>query len=176
VQYRYLTLVAWVCLAVVPAYGMDSGASASWQSHTLKFHYSGFTTHYTCDGLEEKVREILLYLGARKDLKVTTSGCAYGANRPSPFAWVEATFSSLAPVADSSAKDAVTGRWQPFELSANRPSFMGAGECELIEQMRPTIEKGFSLRAAKYHTTCMAHQISLGDYSVSGNVLQPAPH
>ena len=31
----------------------------AWQHHKVKFNYVGFTTLYTCDGLEDRVGEIL---------------------------------------------------------------------------------------------------------------------
>ncbi|MDE2219433.1 MAG: hypothetical protein KGJ52_03555, partial [Gammaproteobacteria bacterium] len=53
-------------------------APAQWHKQTLKFDYTGFTTLYTCDGLEGKVRQILLTFGARDDAKVHATGCNYG--------------------------------------------------------------------------------------------------
>ncbi len=41
--------------------------SSEWQHRQLTFAYSGFTTLYTCEGLADHVRQILQYLGARKD-------------------------------------------------------------------------------------------------------------
>ena len=154
--------------------------SAQWQHQSRTFNYQGFTSHYTCDGLEDKVRQILVYLGARKNAKVHATGCAYGPNSPSPYAWVSMEFDSLAtdaaPVAGSATPPAaVAARWQPVELSANRPSFMGGGECELIEQLKPVLTASFVLEDLQYRTRCLPHSVSLGDYSVRGKVLQPSP-
>ena len=79
---------------------------AHWQPQKLNFNYSGFTTLYTCDGLEDKVRDILETFGARKGIKVRATGCSEGQNRPSKFAWVTAEFSSLAPVASEPSSTA----------------------------------------------------------------------
>lgn len=150
--------------------------SAQWQARTLNFTYSGFTSLYTCDGLEGKVREILLAFGARKDAKVRATGCQEGSNAPSPFAWVEAKFSSLAPSNDASAADAVKSVWSTVEISPNRPLYMGAGDCELIEQMRDALPKSFSMRNVQYRTTCTPHQLSLGAFAVKVEVLKAEPH
>src|SRR5664279_122525 len=71
--------------------------AAQWKAQRLDFSYTGFTTRYTCDGLEDKVRQILLEFGARKDLKVRATGCESGPrgpDYPSRFAWVNAEFYS----------------------------------------------------------------------------------
>lgn len=150
-----------------------ASAPAQWHKQTLKFDYTGFTTLYTCDGLEGKVRDILLAFGASKDVKVRATGCNEGSSRPSRFAWVSAEFSSLALAADPAAADVVQAGWSRVQLAPNRPSYMGAGECELVEQMRETLQKGFALRSTEYRTSCTPHQVSVADYSVSTEVLKP---
>jgi hypothetical protein len=80
-----------------------------------------------------------------------------------------------APDADGAAPPAaVAARWQPVELSSNRPSFMGGGECELVEQLKPVLTASFALEDLEYRTRCIPHSVSLGDYSVRGKVLQPS--
>lgn len=162
----------------------DAPLAAQWQHQSRTFSYQGFTAHYTCDGLEDKVKQILVYLGARKDAKVRATGCAYGPNRPSPFAWVSMEFDTLSAAAAPAATagstattpgESVAARWQPIEIGARRPYFMGDGECELIEQLKPALTASFALEELQYRTRCTPHQVNLGDYSVRGKVLQPAP-
>ena len=59
--------------ATTTALGVEPGV---WQHHQTTISYYGITTLYTCDGLEDKVRALLLYFGARADLKVHAFGCA----------------------------------------------------------------------------------------------------
>jgi len=160
--------------AAAPAATAPSTTLAQWHDQKLKFDYTGFTALYTCDGLEGKVRQILLNFGARNDLKVRATGCDYGSNRPSKFAWVTAEFSALTPAPDPAPTDAVKANWVKVQLSPNRPTFMGDGECELVEQIHDLLQKGFALRNTDYRTRCVPHQVSLGDYSVSTEVLKPA--
>jgi hypothetical protein len=155
----------------------SAGTMAQWRTQKLKFDYTGFTALYTCDGLEGKVKQILLTFGARKDVTVRATGCNYGSSQPSKFAWVTAEFSALAPLSEpapADAANAVKADWKKVELSPNRPTYMGAGECELVEQMRDLLQKGFALRNTAYRTQCVPHQISVADYSVSTEVLAPA--
>src|SRR5690349_4550812 len=50
--------------------------SAVWTPKQVTFVYQGFTTRYSCDGLRDKLRDLLLKLGARKDLQVEETACA----------------------------------------------------------------------------------------------------
>jgi hypothetical protein len=149
-----------------------STTAAEWHPQQLSLNYSGFTTRYSCDGIENKVREILLAFGARKDLTVRATGCDEGFNRPSRFAWVRAEFNTLAPATDPASAAVVKSTWVKVQIAPNRPHFMGAGECELVEQMKDMLQKGFKLRNADYRTSCVPHQVSMADYSVTAEVLK----
>jgi hypothetical protein len=166
-------LVSGAALAASTPGSDETGSAAQWRTQTLKFNYSGFTTRYTCDGLEDKVRDILMTFGARKGVKVRATGCSDGPNRPSKFAWVSAEFSSLVPAADPAAADNIKSEWSKVQLAPNRPMYMGGGECELVEQIRDLLQKGFTLRNADFRTSCVPHHISVADYAVSAEVLKP---
>ena len=48
--------------------------SAVWVSKELNFVYRAFTTKYSCDGLQDKMRSVLTKLGAH-DIQVRGFGC-----------------------------------------------------------------------------------------------------
>jgi DNA-binding CsgD family transcriptional regulator len=73
--------------AVSPTGDVVSGA---WQHHKVTFTYIGFTALFTCSGLEDHVRQILVHLGARKDAKVSATGCPGPIDTPM-LAWTAAT-------------------------------------------------------------------------------------
>jgi hypothetical protein len=152
----------------------------AWQHHRVSFTYVGFTTLYTCDGLEDHVRQILLYLGARKDVHVTASGCPGPFNAPSHSAFVDAEFDALAPAAGAAAAGAaasatVKARWTALEVTSRRPSFMGDGDCELVQEMKDLITRNFSLRNVEYRTKCFPHDVTLDEFSVKGQALRAVP-
>src|SRR5258706_11517080 len=94
-QHRLLTLLL-LCLAATPAPAATDTAAATWTEHKSSFQYIGFTSYYTCGGIEAKVRQVLLHLGARGDLKVNATGCTMsGADQPSAFVRVEVSFHTL---------------------------------------------------------------------------------
>ena len=161
-------------------------APAHWRTQKIDMTYSGFTAQYSCDGIEGKVKEILLRFGARKDLKVKARGCeqTYNQNRldatslngTSKVAFVDTEFSTLVPGPAASGTDTVQASWGRVQLAPGRPFFMGTGECELVDEMRALLEKSFTLRAVQYRTDCVPRHVSVADYSVQAEVLKLAAH
>jgi hypothetical protein len=145
--------------------------TGAWQHHKVNFSYIGYTSHFTCDGLEERVRAILLHLGARKDARVVASGCPGPIGATSRTAWVDADFYTLAP-ADAGGKDTVKASWTPLEVTPKRPSFMGDGDCELIQAMKDLITQNFTLRDIEYRTDCVPHELTMDGFAVKGQVLR----
>jgi hypothetical protein len=182
---RYVNIVP---LAIVTAAALGSLASAdtppnsnvavvagAWQHHTVKVSYYGITSLYTCSGLEDHVRDILLHFGARQDAKVRASGCFRGPDSPSHSAWIDADFYTLAPATDSTAPDNVQAYWTSREIGPKRPYFMDDGDCELVNQLKDTISKSFALKDLKYETDCVPHQIMINGYHVKADALIAVP-
>jgi hypothetical protein len=133
----------------------------TWQSHKYSFQFLGFTSTYSCDGLADKLRIILLAAGARSDVKSQPGACASGFGRPDRFARADLTFYTLAPADPSAAASgAVKGVWRPVAFSARRPRELGTGDCELIEQFRQQVLPMFTARNIVNNTTCIPHQDS----------------
>lgn len=168
-----LAVLAGPLLAAANVPSDNAAMPAQWRTQKLEFNYMALTAFYTCDGIESKVRLILLTLGARNDAKVQSVACDRASNQPEKIAWVKAEFSTLVPAADGTApKDTVQAAWSTVQLAPNRPTEMGTGECELLDQMRPMIEKSFTLRNTDYRTNCVPKQISVGDYNLKSDVLR----
>lgn len=137
------------------------GGPGTWQSHKYSFQFMGFTTTYSCDGLADKLRIVLLAAGARADVKSTPGACASGFGRPDKFARADLTFYTLAP-ADSgtAAGNTVQGVWRPVTFTARQPRELATGDCELIEQFRQQVLPMFTTRNVAANTTCIPHQES----------------
>ena len=59
-----------------PAAAVDGATMmAVWVQKEVNFAYVGLTSYYSCDGIRDKVRQILKYIGARPDFKVTVRSC-----------------------------------------------------------------------------------------------------
>lgn len=172
-----LVLLVASALAGSAAMAADSGAAveqAHWQHVKAKFNYFGFTSHYTCDGIEGAVEKMLGLFGARKGAKAIATGCDRGPGHPSPSAWLEVEFDAPALGAGVSPAESFAAQWAPLQIAPNRPFDVGAGDCELLEQMHDVLTKNFTTRELVYETHCVPHQTSLGAFSIKGRVLQAA--
>jgi hypothetical protein len=138
-----------------------------WTPKELRFVYSGFTTTYSCDGLREKMRKVLLKLGARKDdLVVNESACAGGPGRPTTFPTVDIKMHVLQPAPPpppgANAPPAVAAHWRLVDLTKSRDPLRVAGDCELIEQIKLRILPLFTTRNLEYRSNCVPNQLQLG--------------
>ena len=124
--------------------------------------------------MENDVRLILRYFGARKDVKVSASGCPGGGpDRPTHNAWVSADFYTLSPT-ETAASGAVKAHWTTVDVTDQHPQFMDRGSCELIKSMKRVLIDNFSLRDIDYRTSCFPYSQSPNDFSVKGEALKAA--
>jgi hypothetical protein len=182
-RFYFLLLVAAVGVASggSPASGDAPGAipgsvPITWQHHHATFSYFGLTVLYSCDGLEEQVRRILLYLGARGDLKVIATGCPDASGGPTRNAWINADFDVPVPLAGSGAPagNPEVAQWLEVTLTPKHPSFMGKGDCELIESMKDLLNNDLNIRGLDYTTSCFPGSLSDDGFNVKGEALKIA--
>ena len=167
-----------VLTAVPTLAAAQDSVGAVWVPKHVQFVYQGFTTHYSCDGLQDRIRSLLAKLGAQ-DLKVRQFGCVRMSG-PTLFPGVQVDMRVLVPESSADAakgKDAspaVQARWRNVVLMPENASFNEQGDCELIEQFKETFLPLFTTRNVKYGSTCVPHQITLGTH-LSAEVLLPPP-
>jgi hypothetical protein len=147
----------------------SAGEPGVWQKHQYSFAFLGFTSTYSCDGLADKLKLLLIAAGARHDVKSRPGACATGFGRPDKFARADLTFFTLAPGAADAASGAadtaaggkpVDGIWRPVAFADRSPRELGTGDCELVEQFRSNVLPMFTTRNVDNHTTCIPHQNS----------------
>ena len=133
-----------------------------WQKHEYSFAYLGFTSSYSCDGLADKIKLLLIAAGARQDAKSRAGACAGGFGRPDKFARANLTFYTLLPsVADSpSGAKQTDGTWRSVSFADRSPRELSTGDCELVEQFRNNVLPMFTTRNVDNRTTCVPHQNS----------------
>jgi hypothetical protein len=166
-------VIAFGALLSAPAWGADEGGKqgsetapkelAVWTPKEVQFTYMGFTTTYSCDGLQADIREMLLQLGARKDdLKVYEEPCSGPPDRPNPFPGVRIKMSVLtpAPSTDSDVSHMVQAHWKTVKLPYRETGINAAGQCELLEQFKKTVLPLFTTRNVDLVATCVPHQLS----------------
>jgi hypothetical protein len=155
----------------------DAPTSGVWQKHEYRFSFFGFTTTYSCDGLADKLKVLLLAAGARDDAKAAPAACTNGFGRPDKFASAYLTFYTLATTGADRVADAppVNGQWRSVKFTPRTPNQLGLGDCELIEQFRDHVLPMFTVRDIDDKTTCVPHQVSGSGYSLVFQSLAPVP-
>jgi hypothetical protein len=153
----------------------SSGAvSAVWAPKQLNFIYRHATATYSCDGLQEKMKEILLKLGARADLQVRGYGCTRLVG-PDPLAGVSIRMNVLQP-ADNHAGQAVPAHWKMVNLltdNDNHDPIDASGDCDLVNEVRHQVLPLFATRNVDYSATCEQHQLVPGGTRLKAEVLVP---
>jgi hypothetical protein len=178
---RYLGPLAGLLLGL-PAGAADTGAPATaapealpavWTQKQLNFLFQGFTTRYSCDGLEGKIKHVVKELGARGDFEVHSYGCATPSGRPDPFPSVSIKMSVLQPApAGAAATDLVPAHWQRVDLHLDKDPVWEAGDCELLEQIKQKLLPLFATREVDFASNCVPHQLNLGT-RLSAGLLVP---
>jgi hypothetical protein len=156
--------------------------NAVWRERHIAFVYRGRTARYSCDGLRDKVRAILLDLGARRDLKVVALGC--GAERVGLDAMqpgLDLVFASPA-LSDNPGKSAhagdlapVTAHFEEFTLTRDAFRNLGVGDCELVEEVARQVLPKLATRQVQQDVTCVPNQLSGNRFRVHGEVLKALP-
>src|SRR6201996_6851584 len=153
---------------------------AVWKEQRLEFSYTGRTARYSCQGLRDKMRSLLLDLGARRDLQVALLGCDESAPLGRGYIGprLSLIFSSPA-LPDASTKplhpgdlSAVDARYEPFTLKSDAFRNYGVGDCELVEEFVREILPRLSARVLKQDITCIPYQATGSRFFVRGEILR----
>lgn len=176
-----------VLVAQAPAFGAES---AVWVQTKINFIYQGFTTTYSCQGLEDTMRYVLAQLGAREsDMKLRQTGCSRGPNAPSSFPGVNGTFYRLEPASSATGGEsqaaaesaqpaqnsgAVPAEWQTVNVSISRSGRDAPGTCELIDLVHKKVLPLFPARNVKFQSTCFPHTQLVKGSTLQVDVLKPA--
>jgi hypothetical protein len=133
--------------AVLPSDSGVSSQTAVWAQRKVRFVYVRFRNFGDCNLLHDRVKFVLLQLGARaSDLDVNTRTCDYP-GRPG----IDATFSVLTPTAEgenSAAGGLVEAHWQAVELKAGDPGEI-LDACVFLRAVTQQILPLFPIRQAK---------------------------
>jgi hypothetical protein len=156
----------------------EAPQSAVWSPRETRFIFQGFTAHYSCDGLADKVRKALLALGARPDLTVREVPCSTPFGRPDPFPGVTIRMQVLVPLDAKSAPPGappVRAQWKTVTLHLDRDPVFEAGDCELVEQIKQHLLPLFTTRNVDYMSNCIPNQLEVGGTRLRTDVLVAMP-
>jgi hypothetical protein len=155
---------------------------AVWKEQRLEFSYLGRTSRYSCQGLRDKMRSLLLDLGARRDLQVSLLGCDESAPLGRGYIGPRLNLVFSTPVLPGpSAKPLHAGdllpvdaRYEPFTLTSDAFRNYGVGDCELVQEFAREILPRLSARNVKQDITCVPYQASGSRFFVRGEILRAA--
>jgi hypothetical protein len=153
---------------------------AVWKEQHLEFTYDGRTARYSCQGLRDKMRSLLLDLGARRDLQVALLGCDESAPLGRGYVGPRLSLIFSSPtLPEAGAKplrpgdlNAVDARYEAFTLTSDAFRNYGVGDCELVEEFAREILPHLSARNVKQDITCVPYQASGSRFWVRGEILR----
>ncbi len=179
--------MGWVCASSMAWAGAAAGdpLAAVWKEQHIHFLYMGRTSRYSCEGLRDKVRAMLLDLGARRDLRITAVGCddaAPSVRMRSLGPDLDLVFSAPAlPDAPAGAARpgdpgaALDARFEPFTITRDPFRNMDIGDCELVEEFARQVLPKLATRGLKEDIACVPNQQSGSRFLVRGEILRPLP-
>ncbi len=183
-------MVACVGLAFLSA---NAGAAATpaatqpvqavWREEHVNFFYRGRTARYSCDGLRDKMRALLLDLGARRDLQIVPLRCAGTAHARHHSAGASLSITFAAPALPDPARKplhpgdlAATGaRFEKFTITSDAFRNMGVGDCELVAEFTHQILPKLVTREVQHDINCVPYPLRGGRFWVRGEILRPLP-
>jgi hypothetical protein len=172
---------------------------AVWQVQELRLTYMGFTSHYSCDGMREKIARWVKQLAPHENSKITIAGC----DNPTGVAHMPSVRIVLAtPIAADAAGEITKDPKRaeaiaklqhkgkaPFEdgsFDAVRTTVAllskdysegigGAGDCEMLENFRDQVIKKIDARIVSDHLGCFPHQGNVGNPQLTVEALTKVP-
>ena len=150
---------------------------AVWREQHVTFSYAGRTSRYSCDSLAQKLKALLLELGARFDLKVRDLRCD-----PRDTS-LELSFSSpVLPSTDARPAhagdlQAVDARFERFTLTDDEFRNFGSADCELIAEFVHQVLPRLASRNVRADIDCVSYQDQKtgSRYLVRGEILRTLP-
>lgn len=153
----------------------DHSVTAQWQDYDLNFHYFGFTSYYTCSGIESKLEELLRELGADPKVRVSATGC-FGSNDIGKS--ISARIKVRMPIQQTAVAPSVDGASfkatsKSVVLRSGRGGDYGSTDCELLEQVRDQLLPALKMKLVKDDLRCIPGQPSLGSRGIEVMALLP---
>lgn len=166
-----------------PASSAGDLLPAVWKAQRVDFFYRGRTARYSCEGLRDKVRAILLDLGARRDVEIIARRCRNNGRLPVNSINPVLTVRFSAPAEpDATAKPpgagdpaATEARFVAFTITSDAFRNMGIGDCELVEEFTRQILPKLATRRVKHDISCMPYRRNTNHFLVQGEILKALP-
>ena len=150
------------CLAIITASGTVGPAKAEiieaqWEVHQIRFRYSGFSTHYTCAGIESTLKRLLKLLGARDDARVETN--CRGSSEIQRFHRIRLAFAMPVPADKTDiSREIIPAEWQEVRVVGHMSRHLDQGDCELLEQFKREVMPHLQVRDLRQKIRCIPYR------------------
>jgi hypothetical protein len=149
---------------------------AVWKPQRINFVYRGYSTLYSCGGLQDKLEKILTTVGAREQIQLRAYSCdeaqsiaRFQIALTSP---VEATPENIEELTSYDTHDELVARlrgerlataedvqrfpaeWRTISFSRSREMKLAPGDCELVEQLRRHVLPRMSVQIVTDRVHC----------------------
>jgi hypothetical protein len=180
-----------------PAQAVATVVAAVWKPQEISFYFHSFNTFYPCPSLNDKVRRLLLQLGADRDIRVRSTGCDIGyAVARSPMVRIklsapaEATPETLAELEKTRTTRELVARvrgGETMDVAAQFPAYwrrvaldrgirnLDSGDCELIDAIKRQVLPQLAVRIVRDNMRCGPYQYSSAPVPLEVEALVAVP-
>jgi hypothetical protein len=171
---------------------------AVWRKQDVIFVYRSGTTYYNCSALQDKLRVILMQIGARHDVIVQPHACLdvagivhFQVTLHSP---VPATEQNVKALTTYDSQDVLAARvrgeqlftadelprfaaeWRTVSFARDRKLRLDAADCELVQQLRRQVLSKLAVKVThEAHCSIMSRNLGPPRLTVSALVALPSP-
>ena len=179
-------------LASSAASSADETIQSRWKLQEITYSHNAFTTAYECDSAADKIKAMLVAMGAHPDTHVRANGCP--GNRPSRNFFVTITTATAVPAADITESKSDKSReellkrlgskaqisseefpasWKSVELSKERRLDIRPGDCELVESLSKRALPKLGVEVEEQRISCTPNQLDIQPPQLRVSALMP---
>ncbi len=127
---------------------------AKWEAHQVRFNFFGLNSVYTCDGISDAVRRLLIAFGARDDARVEARCMGSSSELEQHHRLLLAFAVPVAEQSDDLREETFPAEWREVRIGRNRPRGLGDTDCELVEQFHEQVLARLRVRNTKKRPRC----------------------
>jgi hypothetical protein len=170
-----LLLAPAAAAAAADAVAMTPGsAPAEWRSWDLLVDLHNLPRAYTCDELWYRFHDVLLALGARPQMRITTFHCGTTAAQSTRSPSVQLQFQLPIALSGANVRYAqLSAVSTTVRLTPGAPHSLGADDCELLRQMNALLLPALPVHVLHASLACPAPAGSRHPYALEVQALVP---
>jgi hypothetical protein len=198
---RVLQAAACVCAFIASSSGRvaaatnDGSVDAIWKTQQMSFEYGGYGTRYTCRSLQQKLRRVLLHVGANGKIVLQSGGC----DGQSGYARFQVLLESPVEATAENIREATTYRpdqillahtrgerlpapedvkrfravWKTVSFARERSMQLDSSDCDLVRALRRQILQKMAVQIVRDNLRCSPGFGNIGPPQLTVSALVP---